>query len=387
MKSIFKNPSTYLLFFLSGCFSMALGQTNSIPTWQFTPSKVITSNPVQYNDNTDRNQVKPTQFVSSESYTSDSKKVENQNYYPFSDKHYKFLKVVPEGAPTNAYTPNTLYQVGQTLPNVQLPNKNGLPVNLSDTRGKYTLVHFWASWCPTSMLKVPHYQDLYEKYGQTSFADANGFEIFAISLDKEREDWLEVIDEEGLTWAFNTTDAGAVEAYSVDIIPASYLLDPNGVIIGKDMCESKLDYTLSQRTQLAKNNALAANTHPQNRQPNVPFSNSARLASNVETYHATSMTANYRVELGIFSTLAFHDFSHFQHLGRIYKEPTAMGGTRVLVGDFTDKGSATNAAKELINKGYYNAHIISYRFLNQNNNEEIAEQPTPKYQATNLFRP
>lgn len=385
MKSISKFSITVFFICLLNYSSIALGQINQIPTWQFTPPTVVTSQPVSNDSNyfNNESQTKPKQLNVNESYNQDSPKTENQQFYPFSDRHYKFLKVVPEGSPASAYTPNTLYEVGQILPNVRLPNKNGLPVNLTETRGKYTLVHFWASWCPTSMIKVPHYQDLYEKYAQTAFADASGFEIFAISLDKEREDWLEAIEQEGLTWTYNTTDAGAVNAYQVDIIPASYFLDPNGVIIGKNMCESVLDYTLSKRTQLAKNNALATNNRrPASNQPHI-----AQLAKSVETYNTPISRYKYRVELGIFSTLNFHDFSHLQYLGKVYQESSAMGGTRVLIGDFTDKGQATIAAKELINKGYYNAHIISYHYQQQNADVQIAEYPAPNYEATNLFEP
>ncbi|MFK7906539.1 MAG: TlpA family protein disulfide reductase [Chitinophagales bacterium] len=392
MKSTLKNSFLFLSLCLLNCFQYALGQqTYTIPTWQFTPPKVVTSVPVQKMD-------KPTTNVelsSKETYEERASKAEDSAFYPYSNKHYKFLKVVPEGASAQDYLPNTFYEEGETLPDIQLPNKNGMMANLSETRGKYTLVHFWASWCPTSMVKVPHYQTLYEKYGATKFANANGFEVFAISLDKEQKDWQRAIDENKLSWKYNTTTMGivgetVVDDLNVDIIPASYLLDPNGVIIGKNMCESVLDYTLSKRTKLAKDNFLAAKK--QHQIPNSPTAakkpeSFGRLANYQEANRPVQRRINHRVELGVFKTLDFHDFSHIEHLGKMYQEPGVKGGIRVLIGDYANVGVAVNAAKELIGKGYYNSHIVTYRFENAVDDSQFAEQVSEGRNRSNIFNP
>ena len=171
---------TYLALVCSlGGIQSSQAQT-TIPTWEFTPPKVVTSVPVNTNNSSTSNVA----FASTESYASNyetkhtEENSESQKYYPYSDKHFRFLKVVPEGAESKDYTPNTFYEIGQTLPNIQLPNQNGRNTNLTETRGKYTLVHFWASWCPTSMIKVPHYQTLYDKYSNATFPNAesaNGY--------------------------------------------------------------------------------------------------------------------------------------------------------------------------------------------------------------------
>ncbi len=383
------------LFSLFISFHAILAQSN-IPTWQFTPPKVITAVPVQSNASNSSN----VSFASTETYTdnqaTEANKADNKQFYPFSNRHYRFLKVVPEGASASDYAPNTFYEVGQSLPNIQLPNPNGRKVNLTETKGKYTLVHFWASWCPTSMIKVPHYQTLYKKYANATFPNADGFEIYAISLDKEQKDWKKAIEENNLTWKFNTLEDGevgnnTVQALNVDIIPASYLLDPNGVIIGKNMCESVLDYTLSKQTRLAKERQQPLHNETPNFLSNTPTRNiPSRLASHSPntTPPLQSTTINYRVEIGTFPTLAFHDFSHLQYLGKIYQEP-AIGekGVRVLVGDYPNRSIAQEAATKLFHNGYYNAQIISYRFQKPNNNEQIAEQPSITGDTNNVFAP
>lgn len=133
--------------------------------------------------------------------------------------------------------------MGQVAPEITLPNPEGQMVNLSDFRGKYVMIDFWAGWCKPCREENPNVVRLYNKYKD------KGFEVLGVSLDRTREAWVDAIFEDGLIWPqvsdlkyFNSI---AAETYQINAIPATYLIDPEGKIIGKDLrgpsLESKLE--------------------------------------------------------------------------------------------------------------------------------------------------
>ncbi|WP_339865627.1 TlpA disulfide reductase family protein [uncultured Algoriphagus sp.] len=123
--------------------------------------------------------------------------------------------------------------MGQVAPEIELPNPAGETVKLSDLRGKYVMIDFWAAWCKPCREENPNVVKLYNEYKD------KGFEVFGVSLDRTKEAWVDAIAEDGLTWTqvsdlkyFNSV---AAELYQVNAIPATYLIDPDGKIIGKDL--------------------------------------------------------------------------------------------------------------------------------------------------------
>ncbi|MCE7055549.1 AhpC/TSA family protein [Algoriphagus sp. AGSA1] len=123
--------------------------------------------------------------------------------------------------------------MGQVAPEIELPNPAGETVKLSDLRGKYVMIDFWAAWCKPCREENPNVVELYNEYKD------KGFEVFGVSLDRTKEAWVEAIEEDGLTWTqvsdlkyFNSV---AAELYQINAIPATYLIDPDGKIIGKDL--------------------------------------------------------------------------------------------------------------------------------------------------------
>lgn len=126
------------------------------------------------------------------------------------------------------------------------PDVDGKPVKLSDYRGKYVLIDFWASWCAPCRRENPNLVRSYAKYQK------KGFEILGVSMDKaaDKSKWLKAIQDDGLTWRQVgdlkgwENEAGAM--YDVKAIPMNFLVDPNGKIIAKYLRGEELDKKLAE---------------------------------------------------------------------------------------------------------------------------------------------
>lgn len=134
--------------------------------------------------------------------------------------------------------------VGQPAPDFESLTANHRTVKLSDFQGKYTLLDFWASWCVPCREENPNIVEQYNRY-----KDA-GFTVLGVSLDGNPGSWLRAVEEDGLTWT-NVSDLQAwksdvVELYSIKAIPASYLLDPNGIILAKNLRGEQLEEFLKK---------------------------------------------------------------------------------------------------------------------------------------------
>lgn len=134
--------------------------------------------------------------------------------------------------------------MGQEAPQIELTNPNGELLKLTDYRGKYVMIDFWAAWCKPCRQENPNVVKLYEKYKD------KGFEIYGVSLDRTRDDWVKAIADDGLTWPqvsdlqyFNSI---AAIDYKINAIPATYLLDPEGKIIAQDLRGKSLENKLAE---------------------------------------------------------------------------------------------------------------------------------------------
>ncbi len=134
--------------------------------------------------------------------------------------------------------------VGQVAPDIVLPDANGKTTKLSDLRGKYVLIDFWAAWCKPCRQENPNVVRLYNQY------NSKGFEVFGVSLDRSREDWVKAIADDGLNWTqvsdLQYFNSAAAVLYQIQAIPATYLVDPDGKIIAKDLRGPSLESKLAE---------------------------------------------------------------------------------------------------------------------------------------------
>ena len=123
--------------------------------------------------------------------------------------------------------------LGAVAPALAGPTPEGSPLALADLRGKFVLVDFWASWCGPCRVENRHYVELYKKHR------AAGFEILAVSVDQNGAAWKAGIAKDQATWRHISDLTGwkspLAAAYNVAALPASFLLDPTGKIVGKDL--------------------------------------------------------------------------------------------------------------------------------------------------------
>lgn len=162
--------------------------------------------------------------------------------YPNSDYVKQFKKQLVELKAKQQAATRT--GIGAQAPEIVISTPDGETIRLSDFRGKVTMIDFWASWCKPCRAENPNVVRVYNQYKD------KGFEIFGVSLDRDKQQWLDAIKQDGLTWKHGSElqfwQSSFVPAYSLDGIPMTYLLDENGIIIAKGLRGAELEARLKE---------------------------------------------------------------------------------------------------------------------------------------------
>ncbi len=130
-------------------------------------------------------------------------------------------------------------EIGKTAPNFEAPKPNGDLVSLNELRGDVTIIDFWAAWCGPCRKENPNMVRLYNQY------HSQGLEIIGVSLDGQgrqkdpKKAWIEAIEKDKLTWTqvsnLNYFNDPVAKLYNINSIPATYILNSEGIIVAKNL--------------------------------------------------------------------------------------------------------------------------------------------------------
>jgi peroxiredoxin len=172
------------------------------------------------------------------------------------EEHFSFYDSIAskyeKSMPNSTYTKTLVARVekmrklavGSPAPEISLPNPDGETISLSSFKGKYVMIDFWAAWCRPCRIENPNVVKMYEKYND------KGFEILGVSLDRTKDAWVKAIKDDGLEWPqvsdLKYFQSEAASTYNIQAIPATYLIDPDGKILAKNLRGQALEDKLEE---------------------------------------------------------------------------------------------------------------------------------------------
>lgn len=162
--------------------------------------------------------------------------VQMKKHYPQSGFAKNFIQRVDQMRAT---------AIGAVAPEIQLPNPDGTVIPLSSLRGNVVLIDFWASWCGPCRMENPNVVRLYNE------VHGKGFEVYSVSLDKDKTAWINAIAKDGLVWKSHVSDlaywsSSVVKQYGFSGIPFTVLIDREGKIVGKGLRGPQLEEAVKQ---------------------------------------------------------------------------------------------------------------------------------------------
>jgi len=170
---------------------------------------------------------------------------EYKELQPLFNSLSESVKSSTEGKEFQAYL-DVLNRVSVGNPAIEFTQNDtaGVPFKLSELRGKYVLLDFWASWCPDCRVESPRLVQTYTRF------KGDNFEILGISFDRDHKSWVKAIHDDKLHWKHVSdlkrwqNEVGTL--YAVKSIPQNVLISPDGIIIARNIHGDELDAKLSE---------------------------------------------------------------------------------------------------------------------------------------------
>lgn len=171
------------------------------------------------------------------------------------------LVVNCDGTSSTKNTDSTQYEnatigldIGDKAPDISQVSPDGETIALSDLEGKMVLIDFWAAWCPPCRMENPNLVDAYQKFKDEAFENGNGFTIYSVSLDNNKDAWVKAIESDNLSWEYHVSDLKGWQSvpaaqYQVRGIPANYLINGDGIILAKNLRGEALHEKLREMKQ------------------------------------------------------------------------------------------------------------------------------------------
>jgi len=136
-------------------------------------------------------------------------------------------------------------ETGKPFPALILTDTSGKEISISDLKGKIILIDVWSSWCGPCREQVPDLKKLYKKY------NSKGFEIIGISMDDNKGSWLKAMRQDKQTWKAycelrNWRYNKFAMRFTIYSIPANFLIDQNGILVGQDLSMESLRNWIAQ---------------------------------------------------------------------------------------------------------------------------------------------
>ncbi len=174
--------------------------------------------------------------------------LDTNEYYSYHEKLSKGISKYSQNEFVKEFISKTAnvkkLSPGSEAPEIVLNDPDGKPIKLSSLRGQYVLIDFWAAWCRPCRMENPNNVKLYNKYHD------KGFEIYGVSLDKNKDSWLKAIKDDGLTWIqvsdLKYWNSEGAKTYNVKGIPHTVLLDKEGKIIATGLRGNSLKVKLEE---------------------------------------------------------------------------------------------------------------------------------------------
>jgi thiol-disulfide isomerase/thioredoxin len=124
-------------------------------------------------------------------------------------------------------------RIGGTVAEIRMPDKNGVIIPLGSIKAKYILIDFWGSWCAPCRWESRELAELYKKF------KPQGFEIYGVGLESEKENWLKAIEQDKRIWTnvstFQEFETPVTFDYAVTSLPANFLIDGSGKVVAKNL--------------------------------------------------------------------------------------------------------------------------------------------------------